>query len=59
VGQLFTNMAFIGEQFTEQMFSQLWHWPGVMNLAASQLGVDDLVQVVEHEIQFEAKEPAH
>ena len=56
--EIFADVAFVAKQFPGQVLGQLWHRRGVMDVAGRQRERDDLAFMIEHEMEFEAEEPA-
>src|SRR4051812_14097125 len=58
VREILADVAFVAEQFPDQLAGQLWHRRGVMDVAGRQRERDDLTLMVEHQMELEAEEPA-
>ena len=56
--EAFADVAFVAEQFSDQVAGQLRHRRGVMDVAGRQCKRDDLSFMIEHQMQLEAEEPA-
>src|SRR3569623_2413364 len=56
--EVLADVAFVAEQFAEQVPGQVWHRRGVTDVAGRQGERDDLTLMIEHQMQLEAEEPA-
>ena len=58
-GQFFAEIALIAEQFADKIFGQGGYGSGIGHIARCQLESDNFIQIIEHQMKFEAKKPAH
>ncbi len=56
-GEPLRNVAFVREDFAEQLLQQLGNWSPVIGIAGSQDDVEEFSSVIDDEMQLEAKEP--
>jgi len=53
-----TDIAFVPEEFADEIFRQFWHWRRITDVSGCELEGDNLALVIEDEMQFETKEPS-
>ena len=59
LGQILGDVAFISEELTEQSLDQTWNRLAVINIARRDAELQELAAIIDHQVQLEAKEPAH
>ena len=55
----FLPIAFVAEELADQGFGQGRHGFDIRHITRCDFECDDLVELVEHQMQLEAEEPAH
>ena len=55
--QLLRDIALVRKDFTEQLLQQLGDWGPVIGVAGRETDVEEFTSVIDHQMQFEAKEP--
>ena len=55
----FAEIALVAEKLAGEILRELLHRYGIMDIAWGELERHDFIEVIEHQVQLEAEEPAH